>query len=250
MSLKPPPRKLLQIVRARNQPLTGKHIPPKVLSHLRRIFILEIARIDRSSPRPHMARNDEVMMDQRNMVVAHGLSHHRRNVRAKRTLQILKLNDRHLRTTRRPERRGVLERSSIGRRHRNLRTSRNNRDKSQSHSQNATIHSATHSSCHLPRSNNSASAFALSSGCHPRRGSAFAFRYPKASALGLSDPRSLKGFSPWGMLSYSRSRIHSSHPKCHRHKTQSNFQSTLDLLTPTIKLTQAPTVRLAPDCRI
>jgi hypothetical protein len=146
MRLKPPPRKLLQIVRARNQPLTGKHIPPKVLSHLRRNFVLKIARIDRSRARPHMSRNDEVVMNQRNMVVAHSLSHHGRNMRAKRTLQILKLNDRHLRATRRLERRNILERGSTSRRQRNLRTGRNYQDKNQSH--NETFHSAIHSSCH------------------------------------------------------------------------------------------------------
>ncbi len=42
------------------------------------------------------------------------------------------------------------------------------------------------------------------SGCHPRRGSAFASRYPKASALGLSVRSSNEGFSPWGMLSCPR----------------------------------------------
>ena len=31
---------------------------------------------------------------------------------------------------------------------------------------------------------------------------AVASRYPKASALGLSDPYRERGFSPWGMLSF------------------------------------------------
>jgi hypothetical protein len=146
MRLKPPPRKLLQILLARNQPLTGKHIPSKVLCHLQRNFVLEIARIDRPGPRPCVPRNDEVMMNPWNMVAAHRLPHHRRNPRAKRTLQILKLDDRHLRTTRRLECRSILERSSIRLRHRILRNRRSNRDKSQSQSE--TIHSAIHSSGH------------------------------------------------------------------------------------------------------
>jgi hypothetical protein len=141
MRLKPPPRKLLQIIRARNQPLTGEHIPPKILRHPRRNIVLEIARIDRTSPRPRMPRNDEVMMNPRNSIVAHRISHHRRNRRTKRTLQILKLDNRNLRITRRLQRRDVFERSSIRLRHRSLRTSRNNQHKSQSHNQ--TIHSAT-----------------------------------------------------------------------------------------------------------
>jgi hypothetical protein len=33
---------------------------------------------------------------------------------------------------------------------------------------------------------------------------AFASRYPRASALGLSGPAKMRGFSPWGMLSYLR----------------------------------------------
>jgi hypothetical protein len=67
-------------------------------------------------------------------------------MRAKRTLQILKLNDRDLRTSGRLECRRIFERSSIRLRHRNLRTSRNNRDNSQH--QNKTIH-ANHSSGHV-----------------------------------------------------------------------------------------------------
>jgi hypothetical protein len=179
MRLKPPPRKLLQIVRAGNQSLTRKHIPPKILRHLWRNLVLQIPRINRTRSRPRMTLNDEVMMNPRDMVAAHGLSHHRRNPRTKRTFQILKLNDRDLLTTRRPEHRGIFERSSPSRRHRSLRTHRNNRSKDQN--QNQTIHNATHSS----------------------------------------------------------------RPPAH-----ASFQSTTRHLTPTIKLTQIPTVRRKPDCTI
>jgi hypothetical protein len=59
--------------------------------------------------------------------------------------------------------------------------------------------------------------------------------------LGLSVPRKLRGFSPWGMLTYPCRQSHSSDPECGRLKTQSNFQSTTPLLTPTINLTQIQT---------
>ena len=147
MRLKPPSRKLLQILRARNQPLTRKHIPPEILRHLHRNLVLKIPSIDRSITRPHMARNDEVVMNPRNPIVAHGISRHRRNASAKRTLQILKLDNRHLRPSWRLKHRGLLKRRSTTRRHRSLRTCRNTRHKSQS--QNQTPHHETHSIDHL-----------------------------------------------------------------------------------------------------
>jgi hypothetical protein len=216
MRLKPPPRKLLQILCARNQPLTRKHVPAKILRCPRRNLVLEVPRIDRSSTRPHMQRNEEVITNSRNPIMAHRISHHRRNPSTKRALQILKLDDRDLRTTRRLERRSILERSSAIRRHRHLRTSRNNRNKSQSHNQ--TIHSATHSTGRPAphEAEKPALAFAvvfLLSSFAAGGGSACAVAFFFTTAVVFSCPP-----------------VQSTNAK-----RQSNFQSTTNLLTAKVK---------------
>jgi hypothetical protein len=246
MRLKPPPRKLLQIVRARNQPLTGEHISPKILCHLRRNFVLKKTCIDRSRARPHMARNDEVVMNPRNMVVAHGISHHRRNMRAKRTLQVLELDDRNLRTTRRLERRGVLERSNLPRRHCSLRTSRNNQHKSQH--QDETIHGNHSSGRLLPFKQPFRNLY--------RTESAFATKVPPRklhSAKGAFDTS--MGRSPMNTIPNITRAESPAYPSSFALPIASkgahaSFQSTPSPLTPTIKWNQAPTVRRKPDCTI
>jgi hypothetical protein len=162
MRLKPPARKLLQILSARYRLLTRKHVPAKVLRHLWRHLVLKIPRIDRSITRPHMPWNDEIVMNPRNPIVAHSIPHHGRNLRTKRTLQILKLDNRHLCPSRWLEHRSVLERRSTTRRHRSLRTSRNTRNKSQS--QNETLHHETHSSSHLNKPGAPSPALSLPKG--------------------------------------------------------------------------------------
>jgi hypothetical protein len=161
------------------------------------------------------------MMNPRNMVAAHRLPHHRRNPRAKRTLQVLKLVNRNLGITRRLQRRDVFERSSIRLRHRSLRTSRHSQHKSQHHPE--SLHNATHSSVRpAPRE-----GFAITVAffdCHSAA---------KRRNLLLSLPLQLPSGQP-----------------IRSNQAQSNFQSTTSLLTPTIKLTQAQTVRRKPDCTI
>jgi hypothetical protein len=94
----------------------------------------------------------------------------------------------------------------------------------------------------LPRSNNSASTLALSFGCHPegdllsllgapRPGTPFIARSHRDMSGLSGEARSLRPFKPIP-------------------SAQSSFQSTANLLTPTVKWIQTPTVRLAPDCTI
>ena len=243
MRLKPPPRKLLQIVRTRNQHLTRKYIPPKILRHLQRNLVLKIAGVNRSSPRPGMPLNDEVMMNPRNVVAAHRIPHHRRNLRAKRALQILKLDDRDLLTTRRLECRGIFERCSASRRHRSLRTRRNNR--SQSHNQNQTIHCATHSSGHLPTLALIPAGYPI----HPvpSHASAIARKRDPLRLRARLQPFH-KSMEQVGAL--APGVCSSAHADSVYLKAHTNFQSTINLLTPTIKLTQTPTVRRKPDWAI
>jgi len=211
------------------------------------------------------------MMNPRNTVVVHRLLHHRRNPRTKRTLQVFKLDNRHLRITRRLQRGDVFERSSIRLRHSSLRNSRYSQHKSQHHRE--SLHSATHSSAPLRtarricyyhhlfclsfRSEAEESAVALPLQLFfiviLRRtgilGERFLFtgpgvvEYPPRTPFMAQSHRDMSGLSRQARAALCGLRPHPTKP-------HANFQSTTPPLTHAINLTQTPTVRRRPGCTI
>ena len=148
--------------------------------------------------------------------------------------------------------------------HRHLRTRRNNQNKSQNHHE--TIHSANHSSGHLPSFKQSPKFLSPHASFRPKR--AARSEKPASPPQPLLSPDKLsschhltgchtpKSGAPF-MAQSHRDMSGPSHevrsvpcPFQATPRTHANFQSTANLLTPTVKWIQTLTVRRKPDCTI